>query len=369
MIESAQMTVGELVARLTDRFPLEWAEPWDAVGLRVGDGTEPAGRAYVTLDADVRALEAAHAAACGTLVTHHPPFLGEPASLTGDSAEGRFILAAARRGIAVISMHTNLDRSPEGADALSLALGLTPERPLEDSSAEVDVVTVFVPADARAQVTQAMVAAGGGRIGRYAGCSFTVAGDGRFTPRADAHPAAGSRGPTLEPEDRVEMVVPVCGSAAVVMAARATHPYEEPVVLVTRAALSRGVARLGRVCSLGGTSLDALAARVGARLRASPRVWGDPELRVDRVAIANGSGGSLVPAAIRSGAQAMIIGEVRYHDAMAAVAAGLALIEAGHDATEWPLVDALAAACRAVLGDAEVVQAPPGAGWWTVERA
>jgi putative NIF3 family GTP cyclohydrolase 1 type 2 len=65
----------------------------------------------------------------------------------------------------------------------------------------------------------------------------------------------------------------------------------------------------------------------------------------------------------------MIVGEVRYHDAMAAVSAGLALVEAGHDATEWPLVDVLANACRTVLGDAEVIQAAPSVGWWTVERA
>jgi hypothetical protein len=32
-------------------------------------------------------------------------------------------------------------------------------------------------------------------------------------------------------------------------------------------------------------------------------------------------------------------------------------------------VDVLADACRAVLGDAEVVQAAPVVGWWTVERA
>ncbi len=363
------VTVGELALRLADRFPLEWAEPWDAVGLRVGDRNELARRAFVTLDADLRAVEAALEAGCGTLVTHHPPFLGHAGSITGDSAEGRFILAAARRGIAVISMHTNLDRSPEGADALPLLLGLVPERPLEDSVADVDVVTVFVSPEARAEVAAGMARAGAGRIGRYEACSFTVAGDGRFTPRGDAQPATGSGGPSAEPEDRVEMVVPAGGSAVVVAAARAAHPYEEPVIIVTRAELSRGVARLGRLCSVGPTSLNALAANVGQRLGVQPRVWGDPASHVDRVAVANGSGSSLVGTAIASGAQAMIVGEVRYHDAMAAVSAGLALVEAGHDATEWPLVDVLAHACRTALGDAEVVQAAPSVGWWTVERA
>ena len=271
--------------------------------------------------------------------------------------------------MAVISMHTNLDRSPEGADALPLLLGLVPERPLEDSVADVDVVTIFVSPEARVEVAAAMAAAGGGRIGRYEACSFTAAGHGRFTPRVNARPAAGSGGPSVEPEDRVEMVVPVGGSGAVVAAARAAHPYEEPVIIVTGAQLSRGVARLGRVCSVETTSVGALAANVGRRLGVQPRVWGDAATRVNRVAVANGSGGSLVGSAIASGAQAMIVGEVRYHDAMAAVSAGLALVEAGHDATEWPLTGVLAHACRAVLGEAEIVEAAPGVGWWTVERA
>ena len=363
------VTVGELLIGLADRFPLEWAEPWDAVGLRVGDRTHDAGRVYVTLDADIRAVESAHDAGCNTLVTHHPPFLGKAGPITGDTAEGRFILTAASRGLAVISMHTNLDRSPEGGDALALLLGLTPERPLEESVADVDVVTVFVSPEGRAEVFAAMAAAGAGRIGRYEACSFTARGQGRFTPRSDADPATGGEGPSAEPEDRVEMVVPAGGGAAVVSAARAVHPYEEPVILVTRTQLSRGVARLGRVCSLETTSLALLAADVGRRVGVQPRVWGDGTAPIERVAVANGSGGSLVGAALASGAQAMIAGEVRYHDAMMAVSAGLAIVEAGHDATEWPLVNVLAQACRAVLGHAEVIEAAPSIGWWTVERA
>lgn len=363
------MKVGGFLAALAERFPLAWSESWDAVGLRVGDGDEPLGKVYVTLDADARALEAAGAQGCSTLVTHHPPFLGQLGTLTTDSAAGAFALAAARRGIAVISMHTNLDRSPEGAEELPLRLGLPPGEPLEDSLSEVDVVTAFVPVGARDAVAAAMSVAGAGRIGRYEGCSFTATGAGRFTPRADARPTAGSQGSSVEPEERLEMVTPVGGGPAAAAAARAVHPYEEPVIVVTRALLCRGAARLGRVCAVEETTLRALAIHVGESLGVRSRVWGDPDRIVTRVAVASGSGGSLVGSVVASGAQAMIAGEVRYHDAMAAVASGLALIEAGHDATEWPLVDVLGRACRAIAGDEAVIQASPLMGWWTAERA
>jgi putative NIF3 family GTP cyclohydrolase 1 type 2 len=60
------------------------------------------------------------------------------------------------------------------------------------------------------------------------------------------------------------------------------------------------------------------------------------------VALAPGSGRSLVPFALRAGADALVTGELRYHEAHDALERGLTVIEAGHDATEWPLTAALA---------------------------
>ncbi len=112
-------TVGQVCAALEHAFPLAWAEEWDAVGLRVGDPSWPATRALLTLDANAAAVERAVAAGCDLIVTHHPPFLDAMDALTPDTAAGALALMAARAGIAIVSMHTNLDRSPEGAEALT----------------------------------------------------------------------------------------------------------------------------------------------------------------------------------------------------------------------------------------------------------
>jgi len=42
-----------------------------------------------------------------------------------------------------------------------------------------------------------------------------------------------------------------------------------------------------------------------------------------------------------AGADALVCGEVRYHDALDAAESGLAIIEVGHDVSEWPLVEVL----------------------------
>ncbi len=256
-------TVGEVLAALSGAFPLAWAEEWDAVGLRVGDVDWRATSALVTLDADRKALARAVAAGCDLVVTHHPPFMEPLIALTPDSPAGAVALAAARAGIAVISMHTNLDRSPAGAEALPSRLGLRSVSALEPPQPGL-------PSDVR----------------------------------------------------------------------------------------------MGRLCQVEEMTLGEFARAAGAALGVEPRVWGAADARVSSVAVGNGSVRSLIPAALDAGADVLLGGEVRYHDALDAMASGLAIVEAGHDATEWPMVRLLADVVRGVLGEDAVIEEPAGAGWW-----
>jgi dinuclear metal center YbgI/SA1388 family protein len=97
--------------------------------------------------------------------------------------------------------------------------------------------------------------------------------------------------------------------------------------------------------------LGEIAAALAAGLP-SPhlRVAGDLDRAVRRVAACGGAGGSLVDAAHASGADVFVTGDLRHHVALDALALGLALVDAGHYATEAPalpaLLDALAAGAR-----------------------
>jgi putative NIF3 family GTP cyclohydrolase 1 type 2 len=125
---------------------------------------------------------------------------------------------------------------------------------------------------------------------------------------------------------------------------------------------------MGRVGRLpAGVTLDAFAQTAAATFGVTPRVWGARDSSIQVVATATGSAGSLVPAAMRSGADVLLAGEVRYHDAQAARESGLCVIEIGHDVSEWPLVPILADAARNAsgLGSDAVLVDEPGAAWWT----
>ena len=130
-------------------------------------------------------------------------------------------------------------------------------------------------------------------------------------------------------------------------------------------------ARLGAVSSTpAGTTLASLVRAAAQATGTTPRVWGDPSRALSRVATATGSAGSLIGDAIAAGAQALVAGEVRYHDALSAADAGLAIVELGHDVSEWPLVPLLADVVRAVPGIApdSVTLADPRCGWWTPDK-
>lgn len=92
----------------------------------------------------------------------------------------------------------------------------------------------------------------------------------------------------------------------------------------------------------GPHTLAALADRCLSVFGGMPRVWGDPERELTRVAVLNGSWSEPeLPRVCRSaGVECMVVGETRYHGCVDAQP-GLSIVELGHDRSEFPIVDVL----------------------------
>lgn len=71
------------------------------------------------------------------------------------------------------------------------------------------------------------------------------------------------------------------------------------------------------------------------------RVVGDMERMVEKIALCTGSGGSMIPEFIKSGADLYITGDIKYHDARLVEEHGRALIDVGHFASEIAAKDLL----------------------------
>lgn len=89
-------------------------------------------------------------------------------------------------------------------------------------------IVVTVPLDHADQVRKAIGEAGGGKLGDYSHCTFSVHGTGRFLPLAGADPAIGEVGELTEvAEERIEFVCELAKAKAVIAAIKKVHPYEE----------------------------------------------------------------------------------------------------------------------------------------------
>ena len=109
---------------------------------------------------------------------------------------------------------------------------------------------------------------------------------------------------------------------------------------------------IGRVGGFQG-SLGDLAVLVAEQLGSwPPRVSGDSDRPLQRVAVVPGSGSDFVAKASEI-ADAMVTGDVSHHRAVAALDAGLAIVDPGHIATERPGLAALVARVRGLV-DVEV---------------
>ena len=96
---------------------------------------------------------------------------------------------------------------------------------------------------------------------------------------------------------------------------------------------------LGRIGFVNPCSLEEFAQHVKQALHADYVTVGDAHKMVHKVAVCGGAGSDLIEEALRQGADTLITGDVKYHDAQRAVFSGLNIIDAGHQCTEWPVLE------------------------------
>jgi dinuclear metal center YbgI/SA1388 family protein len=339
-------TISELCTAIERLAPPPLAASWDNVGLLLGDPSAAADRVLTCLTLTPDVADEAVADGFHLIVTHHPILFRGAKRLTADTPEGRVVLELARAGVAVYSPHTAFDDAPGGInDQLATILGLTAVRPIRPSPRDECKIVVFVPGADLARVSDAMFAAGAGEIGEYRECSFRLAGTGTFFGTDASNPAVGLKGRREEvAEWRLEVVCPARRVAAVVAAMRSVHSYEEPaydVYPLTGPANRGGSGRIGQLPAP--TPARDLARRLTESLRCpGVHVGGDPERPVSRVAVACGAAGEFLDDAGRAGADAFVTGEMRFHDALAARAAGVTTLLVGHYASERFALETLA---------------------------
>jgi dinuclear metal center YbgI/SA1388 family protein len=215
--------------------------------------------------------------------------------------------------------------------------GLKGAVPLQSGGNELLKLVVYVPAGYEKRVADALFLAGAGHIGDYDGCSFRSEGIGTFRPGSGSKPFIGTVGELSSAREiRLETIIPREYLRRAVDRMTKAHPYEEVAYDLVPLANQRPGIGLGRIGHLPRSiTLAAFADEVKQALQVKAvRLVGDEKRLVRKVALCGGSGASLLADAVRQGADVLVTGDVKYHEARNAESRNLALIDAGHFATE-----------------------------------
>lgn len=113
-------TVAAIVAAMQTIAPREQAEPWDQVGLQVGDPEQLVESVLLTLDVTPEAVRLATEAGSTLIICHHPVIFNPLETLRRDEPAQALVMDLIVRQISVLTAHTNLDVAAGGvADCLA----------------------------------------------------------------------------------------------------------------------------------------------------------------------------------------------------------------------------------------------------------
>lgn len=338
--------LADLIHTMETLAPPFFAEEWDNVGLQQGHPDQDLAKVLLALTPSEDVVDEAIAGGYDLLLTHHPLIFSGLKTLRQDHPQGRILAKMIKADLAHYCAHTNLDVAPGGVnDVLAGRLGLQDTKVLAPAgSRKTYKLTVFVPLKDVQAVQAALFQAGAGQQGAYDACSWQCEGLGSYRPLEGAQPAIGQVGHYHEEaEARLEVLVQEKDLARVQHALLQAHPYEEVAYDLFEEVHQQtpyGLGRIGQVPQP--QALRDLLPRWSQALETDLKVFGSQDRVVDRVGLCGGSGQSLLNQAVRAGCQVYLTGDVRYHGFQEAQEKGIVLIDAGHYASEAPVLDHVA---------------------------
>ena len=333
------MKLKSLIKKIEAKYPTNLAYDWDNVGLLVGDAEEEIDKVLVCLEANEAIVEEAINNNVNLIVTHHPFIFGKMKKITTSDFKGKLIHKLIKNNIAVYSMHTNFDIAFDGLnDYFMEVMGFENSKILDVTNTEtLYKIVVYVPKTHEDKVREALGKSGAGHIGNYSDCTFNTDGKGTFRPLEGTNPFIGELD-KLEVVDevKIETIVPQRILGGVISAMIKAHPYEEVAYDLYKLENKGSAVGLGRIAALKESmSLKELSMMIKEKLNMDAlRVVGSLDTNIKKVAVVTGSGADLAKKAQRSGADVLITGDVKYHDAQDAIDAGMCIIDCNHYQSE-----------------------------------
>jgi dinuclear metal center YbgI/SA1388 family protein len=338
------MKIADIISVLEQKADPFYQESYDNAGLITGSAGWDCTGVLVTLDATEAIVNEAIERKVNLIVAHHPIVFGGLKKLNGKNYVEKTVIAAIKNDIAIYAIHTNLDNVVDGVNGkIAEMLGLTNISILLPKQNTLKKLYTFVPTVQAEDVRNAIFKAGGGHIGNYSECSYSVEGNGTFKAQEGTDPFVGKVGERhIEPELKLEVIFPAYLESAIVKALKKVHPYEEvayDVVSLANPNMQIGSGIIGELPeSVEETAfLGHIKAVFQVPVVKHTRLTGR---KVKKVAVCGGAGSFLINKALASGADFYITADVKYHEFFDANDR-MVLADVGHFESEQYTIDLL----------------------------
>lgn len=312
------MKVSEVTQYLESIAPRAYQEAYDNSGLLTGNPEQEVTGILITLDCTETVVEEALQKKCNLIVAHHPIIFKGLKKITGSNYVERTVLMAIKNDIAIYAIHTNLDNVHTGVNRkIAEKIGLRNLKILAPKNNTLTKLVTFIPKANADAVLDALYTAGAGQVGDYKNCSFQTTGTGTFMPTEKANPHIGKALQQEEVEEvRAEVIFPSHQEGKIVYALKKAHPYEEAAYYLTPLNNENQEVGSGMVGELDAPLqpvefLKHLKAAMDLKVIRHTAVLDKP---IKKVAVCGGAGSFLLSAAIRSGAQAFVTADFKYHE-------------------------------------------------------
>lgn len=325
--------------------PQHLKEEWDNVGLMVGYPNKMIENLMVTLEVTEAVIDEAIEKNVDMIISHHPLIYKPVKKIIENDPIGHMLLRLIKNDINLFVAHTNLDTAYEGTskrvcDLLELR---NVDYIIKDFSNLHYKVQVFVPRENTDEVMEAMTNAGAGFYGNYDACGFKSEGIGQFRPNEFSNPTIGTQGElTFVEEVKLEVLVSKEHLPQVITAMINKHPYETPaydILKLENKFDEQGTGMYGYLQKP--MTLRELTETVKQTLNSKMiRFIGNPDRKIYKVGVITGAGADFM-ADVKAVADVLITGDMKYHEAQAALQMDLGVIDAGHFETEQIYVEKL----------------------------
>jgi len=298
------MKIKEVIQYLETIAPTSYQESYDNAGLIVGNANWKLAGTLICLDSTEAVIEEAIEKNCNLVIAHHPIVFKGLKRFNGKNYIERTIIKAIKADIAIYAIHTNLDNVYKNGVNAKIAerLGLINTRILAPKK-QLKKLFAFTPIDLSGIVKSALFKAGAGTVNQQSNTSYTTIGVG----------TTGKQGQAIA---KLEVYFPAAAENKIITALEKVLPSKEITydILPLENTLSTIGSGMIGVLPKAMNELAFLSFLKKAMHVSCIKHTSLLGKKIKTVAVCGGSGGFLLPRAIRQKADIFITADYKYHE-------------------------------------------------------